>query len=80
MRRLNELQKVAFTVKYDRRYNPRIAVGDLIWLNYPEQDVVGVFESVSQSIDLSPGMETAEEVQKVNINIYTAVDDIADKE
>lgn len=72
MRRLNELQKVAFTVKYDRRYNPRIAVGDLIWLNYPEQDVVGVFESVSQSVDLSPGMETAEEVQKVNIDIYTA--------
>lgn len=63
-RRLQELQSVAYSINYTRRYNPAISIGDLVELHYPEQGLMGVYKTVSQSIDLGYGAKTSEEVQK----------------
>lgn len=61
-RRLTELQSVALSASYDRRYRPDVAVGDLIRLHYPRQGLDGVFRVESQSIELGYGARTSEEV------------------
>lgn len=61
-RRLNELQQVAMTISYSRRFNPAVNVTDLVRLNYPAQNLVGLFEVTSQSIELGYGARVSEEV------------------
>lgn len=61
-RRLTELQSVALTASYKRRYRPDIGVGDLVRLHYPKQKLDGLFRVDSQSIDLTHGATTDEEV------------------
>ena len=63
-RRLKELQGVAMTISYDRRYHDNVYVGDVIRLNYPLQDLVGTFKVTSQKITLGAGMKVSEEVIK----------------
>lgn len=67
MRRLKQLQSHAVNIKYNRRFNPNILVGDRVRLNYPNPryDLVGVFEVESQTIELSQGARTDEEVVSV---------------
>ena len=59
-RRLKEEQDVAYIAAYDRRYHPAVTVSDLVRLNYPEQDLVGVFMVKKQNIDLKRGGRTSE--------------------
>lgn len=61
-RRLKEKQQVGTSAKYDRRYNPDLNVTDLIRLHYPGQGLDGLYEIVSQSIELGYGAKTSEEV------------------
>ena len=65
LRRLKEEQKVAMTVKYDRRFNPNIFVTDIVRLHYPKQGLEGLYEVQSQSISLGYGGRTSEEVVKI---------------
>lgn len=61
-RRLREVQRVQLTAKYQRRYHPDIYTSDLIRLHYPKQGLDGVFFIKSQSVTLSHGAQTSEEV------------------
>lgn len=77
LRRLQEEQERAFSVKYDRRYNPDVFAGDLVWLNYPLQGIQGVFRVKSQTVNLGYGLQTAEEVVKVSIDAFTATSSVS---
>lgn len=65
-RRLQEEQSAYYTISYTRRFDPDIYVSDLVRLNYPEQDISGVFYVTSQSINLGYGASVSEEVYKIN--------------
>ncbi len=62
VRRLREEQAVAYSISYDRRYDPGITVGNLIRLDYPGQGLFGVYTVASQHIDLGYGAKVSEEV------------------
>ena len=62
-RRLQEEQAVAYSVQYARRFDPKILVGDLVRLHYPAQNLMNTYVVTRQSIDLSYGARTSEEVQ-----------------
>ena len=64
-RRLRELQQVAFTAEYDRRYDPAVYVGSVVRLNYPEQGLNGLFRVTSQKIELGHSARTSEEVEAI---------------
>lgn len=61
-RRLKEEQQIIKTASYSRRYIPDIIPGDLITLNYPKQNMDGLFYVSDQSIDLGYAAKTSEEV------------------
>ena len=63
-RRLKELQRVRQTVSYTRRYLPYVMPGDIVGLNYPEQQLTGNYGVQSQSITLGYGARTAEQIYK----------------
>lgn len=64
-RRLKELQKVGRTVSYDRRFIPDLNVTDIIRLNYPAQELMGLFVITNQNITLGYNAKTSEEVMQV---------------
>lgn len=64
-RRLRELQSPARKVTYKRRYHPDVAVGSKLHINYPEINIDGDFCVTSQSIELTYGCTTNEEVVEV---------------
>ena len=64
-RMLKQEQARAFSVEYDRRYDPDIYVGDVIDLSYPHQNVVGKYRVDSQSISLGYNATTSEEVHRI---------------
>lgn len=64
-RRLKELQQVATSVSYDRRFIPDVYPSDVITLNYPAQGVTGNYIVTEQSITLGFNAKTSEEVIKV---------------
>ena len=64
-RRLPELQQVATTATYTRRFDPNVTAGDRIRLNYPEQGLQGIFRATSQKIELGYCADTEEEVEIV---------------
>lgn len=63
-RRLTEEQTVAYSVKYSRRFDPGIHVGDLVRLHYPGAGLMDVYTVQSQSIDLGHGATVSEEVRR----------------
>lgn len=65
VRRLKELQTVRLTAGYSRRYDPGVLVGDLVRLRYPAQGLDGLYRVTSQSVSLSYGASTTEEVEAV---------------
>lgn len=64
LRRLRELQAVAYSVQYTRRFDPRILAGDRVRLHYPAQGLTDTFMVLNQTIDLGHGAKTSEEVQR----------------
>ena len=64
IRRLKELQSIAETISYKRRFNPDIFVGDLVSLHYPECEIDGDYKVSTQNITLEHGAETTEEVNQ----------------
>lgn len=65
VRRLKELQTVATTASYTRRYKPGIYPSDFIRLNYPAQKLQGKFVITSHSITLGINAKTSEEVATI---------------
>lgn len=65
-RRLKEAQEYVTTASYDRRFVPDLLPGDMVNLHYIDQDLDGEFLITSQSIELSYGARTSEEVVGVN--------------
>lgn len=61
-RRLMEEQSTVYSVKYNRRFDPSITVGDVVQFNYPAQNLVGAYAVSSQSIELGYGARVSEEV------------------
>lgn len=61
-RRLKEAQQVATTVEYTRRFNPDVYERDLVYLHYPAQNIIGMYQVASQSIKLEEAGHTSEEV------------------
>lgn len=64
-RRLHELQQVAYTASYDRRFDPGVFVDSVVRLNYPRQRLSGLFRVTSQKIELGYGARTSEEVERI---------------
>ena len=62
---LKYYQQVATTVSYARRFNPDIYPNDRVRINYPGQNINGVYKVTSQTIDLGYNARTSEEVVKV---------------
>lgn len=60
MRRLKEEQRYAMSASYDRRFVPSVMPGDIVTLHYPKQGLDGDFFVESQSIELSYGARTSE--------------------
>lgn len=63
-RRLRELQAYAYTVRYDRRFDPNVTVGSVIRLHYPGQNLMDDYTVTAQSITLGLGARVSEEVQR----------------
>lgn len=64
-RKLDEAQQIQRTAEYERRYFPDVVPGDLVRLHYPAQNLDGVFNIASQSIELGYGARTSEQISTV---------------
>lgn len=62
LRRLKEEQKIQTSVSYNRRFLPDVLPSDLLTLHYPEIGLQGTYQITSQTIDLTYGGRTQEEV------------------
>ena len=62
LRRLKEEQKIQTAVSYNRRFLPDVVPSDLLTLHYPEIGLQGTYQITSQTIDLTYGGRTQEEV------------------
>lgn len=62
LRRLREEQKIQTAVSYNRRFLPDVVPSDLLTLHYPEIGLQGTYQITSQTIDLTYGGRTQEEV------------------
>ena len=65
IRRLADLQKISTTIGYSRRFIPGVSPSDLIELNYPAQNLVGLYMVSTQDIELNYGASVSEEVIKI---------------
>ena len=65
IRKLKELQKPARTIHYSRRFFENIFLGDVVDLNYPQHNLTGKFRITSQTLSLSHGCKTEEEVESI---------------
>ena len=64
-RRLEELQTVYRTINYTRRYQPDLYPLDFVRIHYPAQDISGIFQIASQTINLGYNASTSEEAIQV---------------
>ena len=64
-RMLEDAQKVATCISYDRRFDPNVYVSDVVRLNYPAQKISGSFLVTSQTITLGYNARTSEEVVQI---------------
>lgn len=65
LRRLKEKQQHYIETSYERRFHPDVHPTDAIALHYPAQKIDGIFYVSSQTISLSYGAETNEEVIQI---------------
>lgn len=64
-RRLEEEQRVNYSLSYNRRFHPDARPTDRIWIYYPKQDISGEFIINSQTIKIGYGAPVSEEVQAI---------------
>ena len=63
LRKLKEAQNVQKTAQYTRRYIPDVLPGDVVKLNYPAQELNGLYQIETQSITLGYAARTQEGVR-----------------
>lgn len=63
LRKLREAQNVQRTAQYTRRYMPEIVPGDVVKLNYPAQELSGLYQVETQNITLGHAARTQEGVK-----------------
>ena len=68
-RRLAEEQTAVMKISYNRRFYPGITVGDYVSMNFPAQNVVGVFKIMSNGFDLNYGATVSENANKISNSI-----------
>ncbi len=64
-RKLKEAQSHAREIKYYRRYNPDLTIGDIVTLHYPGIGIDGDFRIQSQTLTLGHAIRTDEKVVAV---------------
>lgn len=64
-RMLKVYQQASSTVSYSRRYDPNVYLSDIVRINYPAQNVMGLYRITDQSITLGYNATTSEEVTKI---------------
>ena len=64
-RMLKVYQQASTTVSYSRRYDPNVYLSDIVRINYPAQNVMGLYRITDQSITLGYNATTSEEVTKI---------------
>ena len=64
-RMLKYYQQVSTSISYTRRFDPAVYPSDVIRINYPAQNISGLFMVTDQSITLGYNASTSEEVMKV---------------
>ena len=62
LRKLKEAQTHAREIRYNRRFNPDVTVGDIVNLHYPGHGIDGQFRVVSQTLTLGYSLKTDEKV------------------
>ncbi|HAE24506.1 MAG TPA: hypothetical protein DCG33_04125 [Prevotellaceae bacterium] len=69
-RKLREEQAYLTKISYDRRFEPNVHVGDVIYLDYPEREgeqwLVGKYVVETQDLELSYGITVSEDVYREN--------------
>ena len=60
-RKLQELQAPARTRSYSRRFDPNVYPGDLVYLHYPRQKIMGRHRVMTQTLSIGYGCRTSEE-------------------
>lgn len=65
VRKLREAQAHTREIKYFRRYNPDLTIGDIVTLHYPGQGIDGDFRVTAQTITLGYAARTDEKVVAV---------------
>lgn len=65
IRRLKEFQNVHRTITYNRRFFPDIYCGDIVNLNYMQQDISGNYRVKNQKITLGYNCTVNEEVEVI---------------
>ena len=63
LRKLKEAQNVQKTAQYTRRYIPDVLPGDVVKLNYPAQELNGLYQVETQNITLGYAARTQEGVK-----------------
>lgn len=66
-RRLKEEQTAIMKVSYNRRFYPDVTIGDCVNMNYPAQNVKGVFRILSSSFNLSYGATVSEDANQIGV-------------
>ena len=61
-RALKEAQAPARSLKYNRRFFPDLLCTDLVELDYPVNNLTGLYKVISQSFSIDKGCEVTEEV------------------
>ena len=64
-RKLQEAQSHAREIKYYRRYNPNLTIGDIVTLHYPGVGLDGNFRILNQTLTLGHAVRTDEKVVSV---------------
>ena len=62
-RRLKEAQRAWFSASYNRRYYPNVIPGDTVRIHYPAQGLDGNYVVTSQTVALTHGATTSEEIK-----------------
>lgn len=65
VRKLKDAQAHARELKYTRRYNPDLTIGDVVTLHYPKVGIEGDFRITSQTLTLGHAIRTEERVVSV---------------
>ena len=69
--RMEELSKSKRKISYDREFDPDVCINDVALFMLPQQEIVGTFRIVSQSLSIGEGV-TVKEIAEFNTDNWRA--------